>query len=625
MNIVDSDFLKEFLEMGTVNPKTYLLQKIFTDILPNLTRQDKQIIGYYLRYIEEANQKAIAVDKLINSKDYLSVILPTDELATCEVGERINKDVLRQFEDKLSPYLKTRRNHGLFLMALYNSKIKCTDIKGKEYKLNYASLSESVKNHELKCLLLKYSKTNNILTKNIWSGTNLSFSDESWCPERVLHDSLFNRTEIIKNTNLRICSFKQKNVTLKWGNLALSSLTNKSRDQSCKKLSFIFCRIVTYYALPFLSLTTLILGANLFLTPIGYEFVNDSKLKNPFLPGAYLTALVIFGQMYLMRRQYLYRKTEVSKLPFLLKDDGRFTDKALLKVTNVLNHNICPEYSGEDMLAYICLLTLYIKAQNQSQSLESFLGDNSIPYEQYCGNLDVDRLLSQDTELQFVVHIAHVLNEYNKNTMREKITQSENLNLDDGFVQFELSQKNYHIGIRNNQILLWPFHLANGNLHQSQTQMFETLMKFEQTSLITNFNQKHQRDINSCQNALNAEFLNILITPSYKKRIQSNNLNLQTSNHPNVNGIQIDANNNLSGEEEFKEGNCLYRKNSLNKSKTVAIQPLFDKRDIENQISLYNDHQFEDFQKNGNNSGRMFINVENSTLHINDIEMQRFR
>ena len=592
MNTVDSNFLKEFLEIVTVNPKTYLLQKIFTDILPKLTSQDKQIIGYYLRRIEEANQEAIAVGKLISSKDYLSVILPTDQFATCTVGRRIQKNVLKKFEDKLSPDLKTRRNHGLFLMALYNAKIKCTDRNGKDYELNYGSLTESVQNHKLQLRLLRYQETNNILTKNIWSGVNFSFSDDSWFPERVLHNSLFNRTEITTNTNnhLLICSFKQKNVTLKLGkklgNIALASLTNKPRDQACKKFSIIVAGIgclALSCLLPSAMMfgTILILRANTLLK----ESVNDLQFKPFLLGGVYLNALIIFGQMYLLSRQYLNRKTEVSKLPLLLKDDGRLTDERLLKVANVLNYSICPDYSREDMLAYICLLTLYIKAQNQAQSLESFLNDNSISYEQYYSELDVDRLLSQNSELQFAAHIAHVLKRC--------------------LVQFELSQQNYHMEIRNSQMLLWPGHLAQGNVHQSQTPMLQTLMEFEKTSLITNFNQKHQRDINSCENALHAKSLNMLMTPGYRKRMK-----------PMSNQLDDDA---------------LHQNIPFNKSGTVAIQPLIDKNDIENQMHLYHDHQFEDFQKNrSSDTGRMLINAKNYSmkihpLNINDIEMQRFR
>ncbi len=379
-----------------------------------------------------------------------------------------------------------------------------------------------------------------------------------------------------------ICSFKQQNVTLKLANIALASLTNKPSDQACKKFPLLFIGI-GYCALPFLLSTALIFGTNIFLTPIGYEFVNDSKLKNPFLPGAYLTALVIFGQMYLMRRQYLNRKTEVSKLPLLLKDDGRLTDERLLKVANVLNHSICPDYSREDMLAYICLLTLYIKAQNQAQSLESFLNDNSISYEQYYSELDVDRLLSQNSELQFAAHIAHVLKRC--------------------LVQFELSQQNYHMEIRNSQMLLWPGHLAQGNVHQSQTPMLQTLMEFEKTSLITNFNQKHQRDINSCENALHAKSLNMLMTPGYRKRMK-----------PMSNQLDDDA---------------LHQNIPFNKSGTVAIQPLIDKNDIENQMHIHNDHQFEDFQKNrSSDTGRMLINAKNYSmkihpLNMNDIERSR--
>ncbi len=239
------------------------------------------------------------------------------------------------------------------------------------------------------------------------------------------------------------------------------------------------------------------------------------------------------------------------------------------------------------------------------QSLESFLNDNSISYEQYYSELDVDRLLSQNSELQFAAHIAHVLKRYNKNTMYEKITQSENLNLDDGLVQFELSQQNYHMEIRNSQMLLWPVHLAQGNVHQSQTPMLQTLMEFEKTSLITNFNQKHQRDINSCENALHAEFLNMSITPGYRKRMK-------------LMSNQLD--------DDALDQNFLF-----DKSGTVAIQPLIDKNDIENQIHLHNDHQFEDFQKNrSSDTGRMLINAKNYSskihpLNINDIEMQRFR
>ncbi len=166
MNRVNSEFLKEFLKIVTVNPKIYLFQTIFTDILPNLTSQDKQIIGYYIGCIEEANQEPIAVGELISSKDYLSVILPTDEMAACEVEGRIKENVLKKFEDKLSPDLKTRRNHGLFLMALYNAKIKCTDRNGKDYELNYGSLTESVQNHKLQLRLLRYQETNNIALLN---------------------------------------------------------------------------------------------------------------------------------------------------------------------------------------------------------------------------------------------------------------------------------------------------------------------------------------------------------------------------------------------------------------------------------------------------------------------------
>gem|GEM_PF-6438903 len=180
--------------------------------------------------------------------------------------------------------------------------------------------------------------------------------------------------------------------------------------------------------------------------------------------------------------------------------------------------------------------------------------------------------------MQFVAHIAHVLNRYNKNTMYE---------------------------IRNSQMLLWPGHLAQGNVHQSQTPMLQTLMEFEKTSLITNFNQKHQRDINSCENALHAKSLNMSITPGYRKRMKlmSNQL----------------------------DDGALDQNIPFNKSGTVAIQPLIDKNDIENQMHLHNDHQFEDFQKNGSSdTGRMLINAKNYSskihpLNINDIEMQRFR
>jgi len=221
-----------------------------------------------------------------------------------------------------------------------------------------------VQNHKLQLRLLRYQETNNILTKNIWSGVNFSFSDDSWFPERVIHDSLFNRTEITTNTNnhLLICSFKQQNVTLKLANIALASLTNKPRDQACKKSSLPFVVGIGYCALSFLFSTTLIFAIRAVSTTMIHESVNDSKLKNQFLHGAYLTAYIIFVQMYLMSRQYLNQKTEVSKLPLLLKDDGRLTDERLLKVANVLNHSIFLEYPREGMLVYIYLLTLYIKA-----------------------------------------------------------------------------------------------------------------------------------------------------------------------------------------------------------------------------------------------------------------------
>gem|GEM_PF-6316200 len=77
--------------------------------------------------------------------------------------------------------------------------------------------------------------------------------------------------------------------------------------------------------------------------------------------------------MYLMSRQYLNQKTEVSKLPLLLKDDGRLTDERLLKVANVLNHSIFLEYPREGMLVYIYIsFNIIYKGLKSSAKLREF-------------------------------------------------------------------------------------------------------------------------------------------------------------------------------------------------------------------------------------------------------------